>query len=136
MLLLSNGSAETMSCVEGISEANVCETERGIRHKCGSSWTIDKISKWWMIFKYHSFNFLAAFFSFFLNKIWWKSANFFLFLLFLGPHLQHIEVHRSGVKSELQPQLRYSCWLRHSHSNAGSGPHLWPTPQLIAMQDL
>ena len=23
--------------------------------------------------------------------------------------------------------------LRQSHSNAGSEPHLWPTPQLIAM---
>ena len=28
-----------------------------------------------------------------------------------------------------------SC-LRHSHSNAGSEPHLQPTPQLMAMPDL
>ena len=25
--------------------------------------------------------------------------------------------------------------LRHSHSNAGSEPRLWPTPQLTAMLD-
>ena len=25
--------------------------------------------------------------------------------------------------------------LRHSHSNTGSGPCLWPTPQLTAMPD-
>ena len=26
--------------------------------------------------------------------------------------------------------------LHHSHSNSGSGPRLWPTPQLMAMPDL
>ena len=26
--------------------------------------------------------------------------------------------------------------LHHSHSNAGPEQHLWPTPQLTAMQDL
>ena len=28
--------------------------------------------------------------------------NLFFFLVFLGPHLQHMEVPRPGVKSELQ----------------------------------
>ena len=39
----------------------------------------------------------------------------------------HVEVPRLGVKSELQLNIR------HSHSNTGSEPHLWPAPQLMAM---
>ena len=41
--------------------------------------------------------------------------------LFLGPHLQHMEVPSIGVKSELK--LPDYC----SHSNMGPEPHLWPT---------
>ena len=40
---------------------------------------------------------------------------FFIFLSFLGPHLQHIEVPRLGVELELQLPA-YS----RAHSNAGS----------------
>ena len=41
-----------------------------------------------------------------------------------GPHLKHMEVPRLGVKLELQLP-----GLHRSHSNEGSKPHLWPTPQ-------
>ena len=39
-------------------------------------------------------------------------------MVFLGPHLQHIEVPRLGVESELQI-LVYT-----SHIHTGSKPHL------------
>ena len=58
-----------------------------------------------------------------------KTYFFFSFFsAFLGPYLQLKEVPRLGVKLELQ-------LTTHRHSNARSEPHLWPTPQLIAMQD-
>ena len=38
--------------------------------------------------------------------------NLIFFFVFLGPHLQNMEVPRLRVESELQ--------LHHSHSNAGS----------------
>ena len=47
--------------------------------------------------------------------------GFLLFFVFLGLHLQRMEVPRLGVELELP----------HSHSNAGSEPHLRPTPQLM-----
>ena len=51
----------------------------------------------------------------------WESDSFFLFaFVFLGLHLQHMEIPRLGVELE----------LHHSHSNVGSKPHLQPTPQL------
>ena len=46
---------------------------------------------------------------------------------FLGPHLQHMDV--------LRREAAAGC-LRHSHSYAGSKPHLRPTPQLVAMLDI
>ena len=53
----------------------------------------------------------------------------FLFFDFLGPHLQHMEVCRLGVQSELQlPAYTTVC------SNARSKPCLWPIPQLMAVQ--
>ena len=46
-----------------------------------------------------------------------------LFCLFvLGLYLRHMEVPRLGVESELYLQ---AC-RHHSHSNAGSKPHLQP----------
>ena len=58
-------------------------------------------------------------------------ASFFFFLIvflaFPGPLLQHMEVPRIGVQSELL--------LPQSHSNAGSEPHLQLTPQLMTMPD-
>ena len=54
----------------------------------------------------------------------------FLFFLFLGPHLWHVEVPRLGVESEAT-----AASLRHSHSNIESEPHLQPTPQLMATLD-
>ena len=47
-------------------------------------------------------------------------------LLFVGLHQQHMEVPRLGVELELQ-LLAYS--------NAGSEPHLRPTPQLMTTLD-
>ena len=46
------------------------------------------------------------------------SFYFPFFLLFLGPHLQHVEVPRIGVTLELY----------HSHGNSGSEPCLQHTP--------
>ena len=44
---------------------------------------------------------------------------FFFFLVFLGPHPQHMEVPRLGVESE----LCIAAGLYHSHSNTGSPTH-------------
>ena len=53
--------------------------------------------------------------------------SFFFSLLFLGPHLRHMEVPTLGVESELQ-------LLAHTlDSNARPKPRLQPTPQLTAM---
>ena len=49
---------------------------------------------------------------------------------FSGPHPQHVEVPKLVVKSELQ-LLAYTT----ANSNAGSEPHLRPTPQLMATPD-
>ena len=53
--------------------------------------------------------------------------SFFLTLLFLGPYPQHMGFPGKG--------LNRSCSFcpTHSHSNAGSEPHLPPTPRLPAM---
>ena len=59
-----------------------------------------------------------------------KLSQLFLFFVFLGPHLQHMEVPKLGVQSELQP-LAYTTF----HSNSGSELHPQPTPQLTATQD-
>ena len=56
--------------------------------------------------------------------LFWRVFCLFCFLL---PHLQHMEVPRLGVESEMQ--------LYHSHSNARSEPHLQPMLQLVAMPD-
>ena len=58
-----------------------------------------------------------------------KNIEFYI-LLFLGLHLQHREVPRLGVKSELQPPA-YTTAM----NNAGSEPRLQPTLQLTAMPD-
>ena len=60
-----------------------------------------------------------------------EQEGFFFFLVFLGQHLQHMEAPTLGVDLELEP-LTY---IHHSHSNAESGPHLRPTPQLTATMD-
>ena len=54
----------------------------------------------------------------------WEPPFFFFFCLFLGPNVQHIEVPRLGVKSELQlpayatvtamPDPSHICDLYHS----------------------
>ena len=56
---------------------------------------------------------------------------FFFFFCCLGPHLQHMEVPKLGVESELQLPAHTTA----SHSNARSKPRLRPTPQPVAMPD-
>ena len=51
-------------------------------------------------------------------------GSFLLFLCVL--HLWHLEVPRLEVQSDT------AAGLHHNHSNAGSKPHLQPTPQLMA----
>ena len=60
------------------------------------------------------------------------SVGLFLlfYFLFLGPHLQHIEVPRLGVKSELQLPA-YTTQPQHP----GSEPSLRHTPQFTGMLD-
>ena len=57
------------------------------------------------------------------------SESFFLFCppVFLGPHLQHVEVPRLGVESELH--------LPAYATDTRSEPRLQPTPQLVATPD-
>ena len=53
-----------------------------------------------------------------------------LSFVFLGPYLQHMEIPRLVVKSELQPP-----GLHNSQSHMGSALRLRPTPQLTGMPD-
>ena len=68
-----------------------------------------------------SFLFLLFFFFFFFF--------FSFFFHFLGPHLQHMDVPKLGVRLDLSTATS----LHHSHSNARSKPHLQPAPQFRAM---
>ena len=54
------------------------------------------------------------------------TAFFFFFLVFLGLHLQFMEVPRLGVESEVQPL---------AYSNTGSKQRLRPTSQLTPTPD-
>ena len=59
-----------------------------------------------------------------------RSSFFCLFLPFLGPIPRHIGGSQArGLIGAV------ATGLRQSHSNAGSEPHLQPTPQLTAMMD-
>ena len=64
------------------------------------------------------------------SAIVFRTHTIFLFvcLFVLGPHLQHMEVPKLGVPSELQ-RLAYSS----ATDNARSKPCLQTTPQLMAM---
>ena len=56
---------------------------------------------------------------------------FFFFFGFLGPHSGHVE-----VPTQARDRIgAAAAGLHHSHSKAGSEPHLQPTPQLTAIQD-
>ena len=67
------------------------------------------------------------------NQVFPLAFFFFFFFVFLGPHPQHMEVPRLGVKSELKlmaytaatamPDPSYICDLHHS-----SGQHQIPNP--------
>ena len=64
----------------------------------------------------------------------WQCIFFFFFFfwsfVFLGLHLQHVEVPRLGGLIRA-----VAAGLHHGHSNARSELRLWPTPQLMAMPD-
>ena len=75
---------------------------------------------------YQLFNFILSVFLSSLSHlhvcVWYALCvclSFFFFFFFLGPYVQHMEVPRPGVKSELPV-----AGLHHSHSNMGSEPHL------------
>ena len=55
-------------------------------------------------------------------------TNIYIFFCLLRAPPWHMEVPRLAVESELQLPA-------YSHSNVGSEPHLWPTPQLTPMPD-
>ena len=78
---------------------------------------------------------LNAWLSLCTGYIIWK---FFFFFFFLGPHPQHMEVPRQGIKSDLQlpaytiatvtQDPSHVCNLRHTaHGNTGSLTH-WVRP--------
>ena len=49
------------------------------------------------------FPYLECLYPLCLPKAWWLYRDlFFFFLSFLGPHMQHMEVPRLGVKLQLQ----------------------------------
>ena len=56
--------------------------------------------------------------------------SFFFLFIFLGSHPWHMEVPRPGVQVRVT-----AAGLYHSHINAGSEPHLQPTPQLTSTLD-
>ena len=58
-----------------------------------------------------------------------KSA-FFFFLLFGASPVAYGDSQARGLSGAT------AAGLHHSHSNTGSEPHLWPTPQLMATQIL
>ena len=67
-----------------------------------------------------------------ITRIWYHKILFNVTFVcsFFRPHLQHMEVPRLGVKSELQ-LLAYST----ATATVESEPHLQPTPQLMATLD-
>ena len=72
-----------------------------------------------------------------INGLFSPFSFFFFFFIFLGPHLQHVEILRLGVKSELQlkatpqPQQPWiqatSVTYTTAQGNAGSLTH-WARP--------
>ena len=56
-----------------------------------------------------------------------KTENYFYFL---RPHLK-----AHGISWTMGPIGTVGAGLHHSHSKVGSKPHLWHTPQLLAMPD-
>ena len=55
---------------------------------------------------------------------------FYLFFVFLGLHLKHMEVPRLGIQSELQLPVYATATAMQDPS------HVWDTPQLMATLDL
>ena len=65
---------------------------------------------------------------FFFSFLFFSSSSFFFFFLFRAKVYGSSQA-RGGIGAA-------AVGLHHSHSNAGSNPCLWPTPQFTAMLDL
>ena len=82
---------------------------------------------WWLIMLSIFSHAYRPFVYLHWRKVYSDSLPFFF--VFWGLHLQHMEIPRLGVKSDI------AAGLHHSHSNSGSKLPLWPTPQLTATPD-
>ena len=65
---------------------------------------------------------------------WLVGRGEFFFLFFFLPFLGPLPAACGGSQAR-GPTGALATGLDHSHSNAGSKPHLWPTPQLTATPD-
>ena len=107
-------------------------------------WTLASKILWWLflLFRPHS---QWYFVTIVLEKpmqrmkigLWFVISLFnmtFCFVLFCFFCFFRAAPTAYGVESRLQDQIEATAAaLHHSHSNTGSKPHLWHTPQLIAM---
>ena len=61
--------------------------------------------------------------------VFWGVLLLFVFFLFMATPVAYGGSQARGQTRDA------AAGLHHSHSNAGSEPLLWPTPQLAAMPD-
>ena len=64
-----------------------------------------------------------------MEKAWRREKKKLFFCLFRATHAAYVS---SQARSQIGATASGLC---HSHHNAGSEPHLQPTPLLMAMQD-
>ena len=64
-----------------------------------------------------------------VDSVFWDFCFCFCFLIFRATPEAYGSSQATGQIGAV------AAGLRHSHSNARSEPHLWPTPQLMAMPD-
>ena len=70
-----------------------------------------------------------------MEKAWRREKKkrfFFFFFFFFFFRATHAAYVSSQARSQIGATASGFC---HSHHNAGSEPHLQPTPQLMAVQD-
>ena len=65
---------------------------------------------------------------------WQRKLSFFFLFLFFFFFLLFRAIPVTYESSQARGQIQATV-PRHSHSNAGSEPHLRPTPQFMAMPD-
>ena len=88
--------------------------------------------KKWLI-KFWNETMLRILFNLFINEATGKVAKVVqrTFCLFRAAPMAYGGFQARGLIGA----VAVAAGLRHSHSNARSKPHLWPTPQLMAMPD-